>query len=171
VSFSNEDTIDEQVKEVLKGKLEKAISTQISLEYTNVLKERIKKRTRLGIGVDPKTGNSERLKPIQDRYKKVRKKSPRLSSQTTASRSNLTATGQMINSLTSVKIKLQDGIKFVFTVGDKRGIGLDGKPSKIGNKKLVDYQEKQGRKWLGFTKPQINQISREIRQIIIKFLQ
>jgi len=170
VSFSNDDTIDDQVKEILEGRLNEAISKELNLKYADVLKERIVKRTRLGVGIDER-GNSTRLKALTKNYKKTRKGSIGLSSSTTAAKSNLTATGQLLKSLTAVKIKLEDGVKFVITVGDNRGRNLQGGPSKVGNKKIVEYQEKQGRKFLGFTKPQLNQISREIRQIIIKFLQ
>lgn len=170
MSFSNQDEIDKQVKAVLKSKLEKAISSQIDLQYANTLKDRIVKRTRLGTGVDER-GNSTRLKPLTSGYKKTRKNSINLSSGTTPAKSNLTATGQLLSSLTTVKVRIKDGIKFIITVGDRRGRDLNGKSSKIGNKQLVDYQERQGRKFLGFTRPQLNEISREIRQIIIKFLQ
>ena len=217
------------------------MNTGFDQQYVDELKDRIVNRTRLGIGINPVTGKSERLERLSENYKEVRrgdarwvtlpngkvvkikskdapkkkpkkpeglsepdvpktkrrkksigsriikifsKKKPKtkkkkskvrrltnLASTTTPSKSNVTATGQMLKALTTVKIKTENGVKFSIRLGDNRGRNLDGKTSAIGNREVNEYLEKQGRKWLGFTKPQLNQISREIRQIIIKFLQ
>lgn len=210
MSFKNANTIDEQVEKALKQKITVGLSKAFDQQYADELKNRIIKRTKQGVFIDPQTGNSTKV-PLKEITKKVRKGeayivssksggkivytdgsdepglsskakqnrknsfkaffgTPKLSSTTTPGRSNLTATGQLLNSLTTVKVKLENGVKFIITVGDKRGLDMYGNRSKIGNKKLVAYQERQGRKFLGFTKPQINQITRDIRQKLINLL-
>lgn len=162
-------TIDEQIKKAVKGKVTNAISRGFNLEYADELKERIKERTRRGSGVDPKTEATLRLPKLSDNYKKVRKKARNLSGETRYNKSNLTATGQLLNSLTVVKVKTRGAVNFVFRLGDRRGRNLNGSSSKIGNKKLNEYVSKK-RNWLGFTKPQKNKIIDDIRQMLRKFL-
>jgi len=196
MSYSNDDTIDKQIRKSVEDKVKKAVNEGINLKYVEELKDRIVSRTQLGIGVDPETGVSIRLLKLSDSYKEQRQgkaryytgangkivrvgknktnsdyvKKPRLSKTTTPAKSNLTATGQLLKSLTVVKAKIQGGVAYFIRVGDKRGRGLFDSPSTIGNKKLVEYLAEQGRTFLGFTKSQKNQITKEIRQIIIKFL-
>mgnify|MGYP006879697714 CR=1 FL=1 len=141
-------------------------------EGTSKLKDRIVKRTKLGQGVDIQSRNTTRLDQLSTGYKKTRKtKQTSLDRTTRPAKANNTATGQLLRSLTTVKVKLNTGVKWVIKLGDRRGRNLDGKSSRIGNKKLNEFLEKQGRSWFGFTKPQINKITQEIRQIIIKFLE
>tara|TARA_R110000868_G_C10972634_1_gene770625 strand:+ start:12546 stop:13139 length:594 start_codon:yes stop_codon:yes gene_type:complete len=196
MSYRNEKEIDIQIRKSVNEKVKKAINKSINIDYVDTLKDRIVKRTQLGIGVDPSTGNSYKLPPLSQNYKETRQgkarfytdkagnvvkvtknknnkdyvKKPRLASTTTPAKSNLTATGQLLKSLTTVKSRFQGGVAYIIRVGDKRGRGLFNTPPTIGNKQLVKYLASQGRNFLGFTKSQKNQITREIRQIIIKFL-
>jgi hypothetical protein len=93
----------------------------------------------------------------------------RLSDKTKPAKSNLTATGQLINSLTVVKIKIAGTKAYLLTLGDRRGRDMFGNSSKIGNKKLNEYVSVE-RPWLGFTRSQVNEIKRDIRQFIVKFI-
>tara|TARA_R110000764_G_scaffold66038_1_gene137867 strand:+ start:513 stop:1106 length:594 start_codon:yes stop_codon:yes gene_type:complete len=196
MAYKNVNTVDKQIEKSVSKAVGQALKKGVTTQYVESLKDRIADRTRLGIGIDPKTGNSMRLPKLSESYKETRQgkaryytsksgkkirvgknknnsdyvKKPRLADTTTPARSNLTATGQLLKSLTVVKIKLKSGIAYIIKVGDKRGRGLFDAPSTIGNKKLVEYLAAQGRTFLGFTKSQKNQISREIRQMIRKFL-
>jgi len=196
MGYKNESTIDKQIRLAVESKVKKAVNKGINIQYVDELKDRIVKRTQLGIGIDPDTGSSMRFEPLSDNYKETRQgksrwytnkagkrikveksktnkdyvKKPKLASTTTPAKSNLTATGQLLKSLTTVKMKFKGGVAYMIRVGDKRGRGLFNAPSTIGNKQLVKYLEDMGRYFLGFTKSQKNQITREIRQIIIKFL-
>jgi hypothetical protein len=195
MAIRNVATINLQILEATKKKVGKALQA-IPTDYELELAEKIRKRTRLGYGVDPDTGNTMRLPKLSDSYKEQRQgkaryytdkqgrkirvpknknntdyvKKPRLSRSTKPATSNLTATGQLLKSLTAVKIKFSRGVRFLITVGDNRGRGLYDVPSKIGNKQLVEYLAAQGRTFLGFTRSQRNEISREIRQFIKRFL-
>ena len=167
-----EDAIKKQIAKVLGEKLDKAFTKIFDQAYSEKLKGRITKRTQLGIGLDrPKSDKGIRLPPLSSSYKSQRKKKDfKLSSTTTASKSNLTATGQLLKSLSLVKLKVSTGIKWVIVVGDRRGRDARGKPSKIGNKQLVKYLEDQGRIFLGFSRAQINEVQRELKEGLKKFL-
>lgn len=203
--------IDKEIRNAVLKKVSTAINKGFNQEYVETIRDRIVKRTQLGIGVDPETGASQRLKPLADVTKKVRKNQARvigikgggkivytdgteekglsrksrktrkesfkaffgdvkLAKTTTPSKSNLTATGQLLKSLTVIKIKIRNAVAFKITVADRRGRDMFGNPSKIGNKQLVEYLKEQGRTFLGLTKSQRNQIAKEIRQILKKFL-
>ena len=196
MSYKNAKTIDKQIDKSVSNAVGQALKRGVTTQYIEELKDRIVDRTRLGIGVDPKTGNSMKLPKLSESYKEVRQgkaryytsksgkkirvgkdktnsdyvKKPKLAGTTTPAKSNLTATGQLLKSLTVVKIKLKSGVAYLIRVGDNRGRGLFDAPSTIGNKKLVEYLADQGRTFLGFTKSQKNVIRKEIRQIILKFL-
>lgn len=197
MSYRNAKTIDKQLRASLNKAVGDAIRKGVNQKYVEDLRDRVVKRTQLGVGVDPQTGNSIKLPPLSQEYKdqrsgksrwytaksgkkiKVTKaqdktgqfvKKPNLASTTTPAKSNVTATGQLLKALTVVKVKLTGGVAFFIRVGDQRGRGLFGYPANIGNKELVKILASKGRTFLGFTKSQKNQITREIRQIIIKYL-
>ena len=204
------DRLSKELEKVIQGKITGAITKGFSLEYANELKERIQKRTRIGIGVDPLTGSSKRLTPLAEITKKVRQNKARiystkgggkivytdgteeegltrdqkkrkaeifkavagqvhLSPDTKPAKSNLTATGQLIDALTVAKLKIDGTVSYLIYLGDRRGRDMFGKSSKIGNRELNEYVSKE-RPWLGFTRSQVNEIKRDIRQFIVKFL-
>lgn len=197
----NKQISDEVVNAVLK-KVVVSLKRGITDDYMDELKDRIVKRTQLGIGIDPETNASKKLAPLSDAYKARRKGSsinvknkfdrkrarkakkenkikPKLVSTTTPSKSNLTATGQLLKALTVVKLKVKNAWGYRITISDRRGKDLFGRSSKIGNKELVGYlasgktgkpKTPKPRVFLGWTKSQRNKISKEIRDIIIKFI-
>jgi len=190
MSYENIDDFDKQVMKALRKKVGSALGAIASGSYPDEVKDRIVKRTKLGIGVDPR-GNGYKFPALSTNYREVRQgkarwftingqkiklikgdlvKKPRLHSTTTPAKSNLTATGQLLKSLTTVKIKTAQGIGWAIRVGDNRGRGLFGGSSKIGNKELVGYLAAKGRRFMALTRSQKNEISRDIRHMIQKFL-
>ena len=195
MSYNNKEDIDKLMTKALEAKILAALDAGVNGSYAEKVKDRVVKRTQLGTGVDPNTGSSEKLKALSANYKEMRQgkarwytsksgakikvmkedapdwvKKPDLASTTTPAKSNLTATGQLLKSLRVVRSKVSEGIQFIISIDDKRGPGLFGYPAKIGNKELVGILAAQGRKFFGFTKSQKNEISNEIRQIIIKLI-
>ncbi len=197
MTYRNAKTIDKQITKSMNKAVGDAVRRGVNTEYVEELRDRVVERTQLGIGVDPETGNSVKLPPLSSNYKEMRQgkarwytdkngkrvkvtkaqdktgqfvKKPTLANTTTPAKSNLTATGQLLKALTVVKVRLQGGVAFFIRVKDQRGRGLFGYPASVGNKELVKLLAAKGRTFLGFTKSQKNQIRREIRQIIIKFL-
>lgn len=97
-SLENEDAIRKRVELVLQQ-----VQTEENLgALGKVIAEQIKKRTRLGYGVEEQGDPQQKLKALSDDYKDWRKKNKgKLSSATTVSKSNLTQTGEMLDSIQS----------------------------------------------------------------------
>jgi len=235
MSIRNADTISIDLRKILDERTAEALEKGIDQKYADSVKDKIVKRTQLGIGVDPETGASYKFPKLSENYKEARrgearwytlsdgriikvggkaktakalkpdseknkrkqksrikkavqrvkrifskkkkaKKKPEkrlstLASTTTPSKSNLTATGQLLRALSTVRLRNQSGkVGFKIVVGDRRGKDLFGYPARIGNKALVKILEGMDRVFMGFTKSQKNEISREIRQIIRKYI-
>jgi len=96
--------------------------------------ELVKKRTRLGYGVSVNFGAKQRLLRLSPKYIESRKRF-NLHGETTPKRSNLTRTGQMLDSVQI--ISMREGS---IVIGP-RGPRTDGKK----NEKIAEYQAKQGR--------------------------
>lgn len=62
----------------------------------------IRKRTRLGYGVDQEGGNKKKLAPLSKNYVKARK-NKRISGATSPNKSNLTLTGEMLDDIQTIK--------------------------------------------------------------------
>lgn len=109
----------------------------------------IKKRTRLGYGVSSHEGDKERLKPLSDAYKKVRKSHPK-SSDTTPAKSNLTRTGEMLDSL-DYQVS-QGSVKITFKTQN--------------NVDKAGYVTQGGRPFMNLSKPEINQLKAKLNDLI-----
>lgn len=196
---SNNDIAKEAIK-LIKGNLDRSLRRGVTMRYVEDLRDRIVNRTRVGIGINPETGRGERLKKLSRKYVNRRKGSktiqrranvdiaerrraraeskkrgykvkPDLSSKTSPAKSNLTATGQLLDSLTVIKLKLKNAWGFRISVPDnRRGRDVFGQPNKQGltNRKLAQYVAEQGRAFMGFTKSQRNIIVKEITKFIIR---
>lgn len=133
----------------------------------------IVKRTRLGYGVDRQFGTKKKLKPLSDQYIEYRRslsgkskpksktpkifgaRSVKLSEFTNATRSNLTLTGQMLDSMTILSER-----------GKSISIGPQGKRNEGGptNDQIADYQASQGRVFNRVSLLEFKQIVREYRR-------
>jgi hypothetical protein len=125
--------------------------------------ELIRKRTRLGKGVSTTGGPLEPLKKRKPntRYEQLRK-SANLSSETTPGRSNLTASGQLLESI--VGERSQASFRFFFR--DSRKPGIDGRSSSSTNSQIARGQREQGRPFFFLSKTEIGLLSRKIRDEI-----
>jgi len=123
----------------------------------------IKIRTQLGKGVSSNGGKLSALKKLEsDKYKELRKKSDKLSSNTTPNRSNLTATGQLLDAIRGER----SGNEFRFFFISKRNADLSGRTSKATNQDIVKGQEEQGRPFFFLSKTELTRLSRSIRDAI-----
>lgn len=123
----------------------------------------IRLRTRLGYGVASDYGDKERLKPLSQSYKEQRKKE-KLSNETSPGRSNLTKTGELLD---SIKVK-SVGPNSV-NVGPT-GRRTDGK----SNEDVADAVAKNGRPFNNLSKVEYKRIRDSIatalEELIKKFL-
>jgi hypothetical protein len=141
--------LQKKLDAALKAALNKQTFDEIGKNTAN----QIKTRTRLGKGVNDTPGKQESLKPLSEATKKIRqskKSAGKLSSQTAPTRSNLTETGEML-----------DSIKYESSATEVR-IYIDG----AENKKKATDQSNQGRKFMNLTKAEISELTRFIQKKI-----
>ena len=133
----------------------------------NEIKEQIRKRTRLRKGLTNKYNGSTVILPLlSEKYIDQREfYDINLSTQTSPARSNLTATGQLLEAMRSRGLQSRAEI----TIKDSRTRTLDGSPVRIGNNKLVGYLEDQGRVFFGLAKFEKSKFQRLIKNSYLKF--
>lgn len=129
-------SLKKQIENIINSKLDKTLS-----EVSKLIPIQIKKRTQLG-----KDLNNSKIKDIEDSTKAYRKRyKSNLSSNTTPNKSNLTATGQLLN---SIQCEVKDR-QFEISLKDQRKNDLSGKKSKVKNSEIRKFQEDQGRPFFG----------------------
>jgi hypothetical protein len=115
---------------------DKEAMTAIAAEAANM----IRTRTRLGYGVPGDNAPRQKLKVLSDSYKLFRRKhKDELYDEASPAKSNLTFTGQLLNSLKVKKISKDSAI-----------VGASGKRQgeQLTNDKLAEYVEENGRPFL-----------------------
>jgi hypothetical protein len=109
----------------------------------------IKKRTQLGYGV-PSTGASNtKLKPLSEKYI-IKRANSDINENTTPKKSNLTFTGDMLNSIMGV----QNGLRFIFFFGTT---AADDK---------ARWNTEKGRRFFDLSSSERNGLQRQISQIM-----
>lgn len=146
----------QQIKKVFQN-IEKAINDAVKAKELRPLAEYaidlIVKRTRLGYGVNRQFGSKVKLKKLSERYIEQRERS-RLSGLTRPGTSNLTFTGQLLDSL---RIISQSGSSIKIGPQGRRKDGL-------GNDEVAAYQEEQGRIFNRVSKLEYQQLLRFYRR-------
>lgn len=137
----------------LKKTVKESMSNESMVEVGKFSIGLIVKRTRLGYGVNKNLGDRSKLKPLSAKYIEQRKKS-RLNQFTKPSRSNLTRTGQMLDSL-SFKVTGPGKITI-----EPTGNRDDGKR----NKDIAKYNAQRGRVFINLSKNEYSQIVRFYRK-------
>lgn len=169
--------IAKQIVELVNGQVKKAVGFGVRRPFlqrqANNLAAQVRKRTRLGRGVE-RTGPGRviRLARLADSTKEQRQRySFNLSPLTTPRRSNLTATGQMLDSLygdvagNTLLVRVRDQIKRK----------LSGGPSKVRISDVIDFTEdgstnRPARPFFRAAEFEREEISRNIRKEIFRGL-
>jgi len=126
-----------RVKAKLKKDLEDSLNSRRMKELGEFLVDRIRIRTRLGYGVSGDGKPRRKLKPLAPLSKEIRKdyrKMGELSDLTTANKSNLTFTGQMLDNLVVTAVSAK---KFTIDIVGFR------RPPKVLEKKKRGKKNKQ----------------------------
>jgi len=149
----------------IKGKMIKALNKQFMLKAGNELSEDIRRRTRLGFGVKDIGRPRRKLKPLAQITKIYRREfQNKMSSLTKPSRSNLTFTGQLLDSLKAVKSSTgKVTIDFV-------GIHKDIHGKRMKNIDLANEVTSKGRPFLGPTNRELQRFRTKLINQIEKFL-
>ena len=144
-----------QQLKALKKKVEEALGDNPEMDFIlDELPAIIRIRTRLGKGVD-EGGSITKLDKLSDAYVKVRAKS-KLHKDTKTKKSNLTFTGQMLDSIKGER----RGMLFIFGFKGNRADG------KITNDKLAQYNREKGRPFFKLSKSEESGLRRKITKII-----
>ena len=140
---------EKQLKDKLKELTSASAMKEIGLFAANL----IKKRTRLGYGVAENLGERDKLLPLSDKYVELRRQLDDLSEATTPGRSNLTKTGQLLDSMTAYNAKQGE-----VTVGPQ-GTRND---SNLSNEELAVEVAKAGRPFNNISLAELKQINQEL---------
>lgn len=116
----------------------------------------IKTRTRAGYGVDSNGGSKQRLEVLSESYKTQRRRME-LSGDTSVSKSNLTQSGSMLDSLKFKRVS-----KFKGEVAPE-GNGPDGMPNEL----KAAYVSEQGRPFLFLSKPEIKRLQETLKKRLV----
>lgn len=141
------------------GKAKTSVDKVDLRKHAKATANRIKTRTRLGDGLkdDARGSAKKKLKKLQSKnYKKYREKTDKLSEFTTAGMSNLTFTGQLLDSIFG-KVK---GRKIVIDMKEDRN---DGKK----NSDIVAKQSKLGRPFFELSSKELKGLQNDIKKEII----
>lgn len=133
--------------------LKEAKSSKVIQPVAEEMIKIIVKRTRLGYGVGKELGSRERLKRLSPRYVIARSRSRKLSATTSPNKSNLTFTGQMLESVRVIRPK-----NGKIVIGPQ-GSRSDGKE----NQKIAQYNADRGRVFMNLSQLEFNQILRFYR--------
>lgn len=141
------------------SRIKKATGASISRQQMQALGEEavnlVVKRTRLGYGVPNQFGEKSKLRGLSGQYIKFRTQFKNLSSTTTSGRSNLTLTGQMLDSVRV--ITAQDGkVRFGPTGGRS--------DTPFTNAQVAYFQEQQGRIFNRISQLEYQQLLRFFRR-------
>lgn len=121
----------------------------------DMMKVIIKTRTRGGVGVQD--NRKKKLKALKKKTIKARERFPNLSSETTPSTSNLTRSGQLLDSLEGI------GLKESYKVQIKTGRNDGAK-----NDDIIRGQEEMGRTFLELSGGEKQELAREAKALILK---
>src|SRR5690606_22586140 len=160
-------------------KIKKSVSISVDQELANETAEQIKKRTQLGFGVDD-NGRQTKLKPLSMSYRAQRRgeiafftdesgrkipyipsEKPTLSPYTSPAKSNLTKTGEMLESIKGI---VKDTSIFINVTGKRR----DG--SGLTNEEVKEFVEQQGREFMRLTNGEKNELARKLKDRILRNL-
>jgi hypothetical protein len=168
-----EDIIKSIIAEFSKAKMD-LVSEKATQGVADFAASMVKKRTRLGYGVN--VGEKQKLDALSPSYKLYRqgkiaffskgtgssrlripykpKNKPALYEETTPTKSNLTFTGQMLNSLYGKAIGAG---RFLISLSGDR------------NKTVAGYAVDLGRPFLAFSRAEVQQVIGQYRKLIISF--
>ncbi|MEM5807979.1 MAG: hypothetical protein QW818_02500 [Candidatus Aenigmatarchaeota archaeon] len=159
----------QKIKKQAREIIEAVLTPQTSISLGNVLVPRMKTRITLGYGVDAQ-GKQTIFKPLSKNYIELRKKfSSNLSKRTRPKKSNVTATGQMIDAMRAVPASG----KIVIEISGRRSRELTGAvPSGdlANNATIARFVEKGGRPFFAATNAEKQFLIREIKFMILKKL-
>lgn len=144
-----------QIFKRIENTMDVAIDANTMRDLAKFTIDLIVKRSRLGYGVSDNFGQKFKFPRLSPLYIRRRKLSPYLDDTTSATKSNITFTGQLLSSVKITKIK-----KGSITIGPS-GTRSD---SKITNEQLAAILADKGRSFMRLSQLEFNQLLRFYRK-------
>ena len=155
-------TLFNDLQKKIIGSIYRSLDRRFMESVGNILSDDIVRRTRLGYGVEGEGKLRQKLKPLSENYVEFRKQNKRkLYNLTSPKKSNLTFTGQLLNSLTAKSERI--GKVTLFFKGKHNN--LDG--STMDNGLLANFVSKN-RPFLGPTNREMQRLKTNIKNQILK---
>jgi len=160
----------ERFEKRVSGVIDKRLSGPRMEIFGEAALKQIVKRSRRGFGILASGKRQKRFKALKKSTRDNRKRyAGNLHGTTSVGKSNITATGQMLEALEVT------GGRGRFTIGfesGKRKTELHGKRAKnpLTNEEVAFHLENQGRKFLGLTKNEKNSIIKKMKKDLLKQL-
>lgn len=168
-------SIEKQIEQIITKRVnnfvEKGLDDKLLNKVGSNTVKQIVKRTRLGKGVKkPGGGAAFKLLPLRNSTIDYRDNySVNLSQFTRPNRSNLTATGQLLDSITHKIISKKNNLKIIqIYFKENRTFELNNNKPRISHKKINENVEKQGRPFFYLAGFELNQIKSTIINAINK---
>lgn len=144
------ETLNQYLERTIKKSISNATSPTKMQKIANSTVNDIKRRTRLGFGVSNHGAKRKRLKRLSDKYI-AHRRATGTHDETSPTKSNLTYTGQLLNSLKAEGYKMG----FRITFNDRR------KGEKLTNSKLAEYVSK-ARPFLNLSNRQLQRVGQNL---------
>lgn len=167
------------IEKMIEKKIKKAVDASIDQDLADSIADQVRVRTQLGFGVDD-NGNQFKFAPLSESYRAQRRgdiafftnsngvvipfnpdSPPILSRYTTPAKSNVTKTGQLLESLTGEAKGNQ-------ILVDVKGLRKDG--SGLTNEEVLEFLEGQGKTFLALSNSEKKALVREIKNRILRNL-
>jgi hypothetical protein len=166
-------TIDQKILELiaLRGKLERVqdqwLKSEDGKKFAGDVVAQITKRTRLGKGVAQEGGEYEPISGLEGSTIKTRKRYQKnLSEFTRPKKSNLTATGQMLEAIT---YRIQQGGFLFFFKSGRRNRELSGGPGKTSNAEVARHVGER-RPFFNLSRSEMNGYAVRLKREILKLI-
>jgi hypothetical protein len=165
INAKNMSGLVKNIDESLKKKVLQSFDDRDKYSLGDFIERLIRVRTRLGYGVDQNEGQKTKLKPLKDSTVKTRvnsKKRGDLSNETSPKRSNLTASGELLESIVYKLTKL--GIKLY--IPKTKHKGTDATNEEIASYMQNGTNTAPKRPFFNVSAAEIKQIKRFVQNII-----
>lgn len=141
--------------------IRRALNRKELTQLARLAIKQIAKRTRAGFGVAEARGNAKRLKKLSSAYIEYRKRSSKLNTALTSpGKSNLTFTGQLIDSLVVREVDVEKQKVFINANRRRRKGGTT-------NEEVAEFVAQQGRAFLNLSRNEVTKISRAYKNSLV----
>jgi len=161
INFKSDDNL-----KLIKKSLDKIFAQSNMAKWMQETADDIKKRTKLGYGVEKDMASREKFDNLSDHYVKFRKENPynELDGSTSPGKSNLTYSGQMLNALRGASKSAYQGDIYL----DNKRRRLEGDSKSFTNNELAVWNAEKGRNFLAISDLEYKRLVQKIEKELTK---